>query len=136
MHSSLPSGLNRSIFAPLSSILCNPCSATNHVGRYPNDIETRDRKPFFTVGAGASQEAKLPTGSDLMDSIIRSFTCNAILANLWVTMARLAETLSIVLRTGLYTPMTLACSECGSAYMQGHSADYLYRQIRTAGRKD
>ena len=49
---------------------------------------------------------------------------------------KIAETLSIVLRTGLYTPMTLACSECGSAYMQGHSADYLYRQIRTAGRKD
>jgi hypothetical protein len=49
---------------------------------------------------------------------------------------KIAEELSIVLSTGLYTPMTLACSECGSAYMQGHSADYLYRQIRTAGRKD
>jgi hypothetical protein len=63
-----------------------------------------------------------------MDSIIRAFTCNEILANLWVTMARLRK-------HGLYTPMTLACSECGSAYMQGHSADYLYRQIRTAGTK-
>jgi hypothetical protein len=49
---------------------------------------------------------------------------------------KIAETLSIVLSTELYTPMTLARSECGSAYMQGHSADYLYRQIRTAGRKD
>jgi hypothetical protein len=48
---------------------------------------------------------------------------------------KIAETLSIVLSTELYTPMTLARSECGSAYMQGHSADYLYRQIRTEGTK-
>jgi hypothetical protein len=48
---------------------------------------------------------------------------------------KLAEALSIVLSTEPYTPMTLARAECGSAYMQGHSAASLYRQIRTAGAK-
>jgi hypothetical protein len=56
VHPSLPSGLNRSIFTPLSLTLFNPCSATNAVGRYPNGIEVRDMETVFIVGSGASQK--------------------------------------------------------------------------------
>ena len=62
--------------------------------------EVQDMKTVFIIGAGASQEAKLPTGSELMDSIIRALSFDFDFGRPTKGDAKIWEALSIVLRTG------------------------------------
>ena len=57
-------------------------------------------KTVFIIGAGASQEAKLPTGSDLMDWIIRALSIEVNRGQIVKGDARIFDALSIVLRNG------------------------------------
>ena len=57
-------------------------------------------KTVFIVGAGASQEAKLPTGSELMDRIIRALSIEVDFGRPTNGDSKIAEALSIVLKAG------------------------------------
>lgn len=57
-------------------------------------------KTVFVIGAGASQEAKLPTGSELMDSIIRALSIEVDFGRPVKGDAKIFDALSIVLRNG------------------------------------